>query len=659
MKPLPIPFTGLCWTVTPKVAKHKATPPERTWDRPDYLPYLEDAKAFNVNLFTTDELVQAQINREILVVDCEVYMNYFLVAFASLSTGKVIYFEILGELQGQLDGEDAAAIRWILEHFKTVSFNGLGFDLPILALAIAGQSTDQLKFATNQLIQQQVKPWMVLRGQKVQALQIDHIDLLEVAPLKASLKIYGGRLHVPKMQELPFHPDLVLTPDQITCVRWYCINSDLTATAFLYMELEPQIKLREQMSVKYGIDLRSKSDAQIAEAVINTEYRRLTGVDAPRTDIAPGTSYRYKVPDYVRFLTPELQKVLDVIASADFVIGESGSPMMPPSMKDLKVTVGTSTYQIGLGGLHSCEECQAVYADEEHVLVDRDVASYYPSIILNQRLSPAHLGDKFLDVYRAIVDRRLKAKRDGNKVEADTLKITINGSFGKFGSKYSALYAPDLMLQVTLSGQLSLLMLIERLELAGIPVVSGNTDGVVIRCPKVKVDHMGAVVSQWEAETGFTTEETPYSAVFSRDINNYIAVKTDGKAKTKGTYSEASLSKNPTNTICRDALIAFLTTGKPISATIRECRDIRRFLSVRTVKGGAVKDGAYLGKAIRWYASTVVTGEIIYAINGNKVPNSENCRPLMELPATFPDDVDFARYEAETFAMLKEIGYGC
>ena len=121
---------------------------------------------------------------------------------------------------------------------------------------------------------------MVLRGQKVQPLQIDHIDLMEVAPLKASLKIYGGRLHVPKMQELPFHPDLVLTPDQITCVRWYCINSDLTATAFLYMELEPQIKLREQMSVKYGIDLRSKSDAQIAEAVINTEYRRLTGVDA-------------------------------------------------------------------------------------------------------------------------------------------------------------------------------------------------------------------------------------------------------------------------------------------------------------------------------------------------------------------------------------------
>lgn len=655
MKPLPIPFTGLCWTVTPKAPKHKAVAPERTWERPDYLPYLDDAKAFNVNLFTTDELVQAQINREILVVDCEVYMNYFLVAFASLTTGKVFYLETTTVL----DSESRAQLSWVLAHFKTVSFNGLGFDLPILALALAGQSTDQLKFATNQLIQQQVKPWMVLRGQKVQPLQIDHIDLMEVAPLKASLKIYGGRLHVPKMQELPFHPDLVLTPDQITCVRWYCINSDLTATAFLYMELEPQIKLREQMSVKYGIDLRSKSDAQIAEAVINTEYRRLTGVDAPRTEIAPGTSYRYWVPDYVRFSTPELQKVLDTIRNADFVIGESGSPMMPPTMKDLKVTVGTSTYQIGLGGLHSCEECRAVYGQAEKFgLSDVDCASYYPSIILNQRLSPAHLGDKFLDVYRSIVERRLKAKKDGNKVEADTLKITINGSFGKFGSKYSALYAPDLMLQVTLSGQLSLLMLIERLELAGIPVVSGNTDGILIKYPEEKRELMNSIIKQWEVETGFTTEETPYSAVFSRDVNSYVAVKTDGKAKTKGTYSEASLSKNPTNTICRDALIAFLTTGKPISATIRECRDIRRFLSVRTVKGGAVKDGAYLGKAIRWYASTVVTGEIIYAINGNRVPLSENCRPLMELPATFPEDVDFARYEAETFAMLKEIGYG-
>ena len=174
-------------------------------------------------------------------------------------------------------------------------------------------------------------------------------------------------------------------------------------------------------------------------------------------------------------------------------------------------------------------------------------------------------------MYRSIVERRLKAKKDGNKVEADTLKITINGSFGKFGSKYSALYAPDLMLQVTLSGQLSLLMLIERLELGlESPVVSGNTDGILIKYPEEKRELMNSIIKQWEVETGFTTEETPrYSAVFSRDVNSYVAVKTDGKAKTKGTYSEASLSKNPTNTICRDALIAFFDHSGAMLKEIR------------------------------------------------------------------------------------------
>lgn len=300
---------------------------------------------------------------------------------------------------------------------------------------------------------------------------------------------------------------------------------------------------------------------------------------------------------------------------------------------------------------------------EKHTLVDVDCVSYYPSIILNQELFPKHLGKAFLQVYKTLVERRIKAKRDGNKVEADTLKISINGGFGKFGSKWSVLYAPDLMLQVTLSGQLTLLMLIERLELASIPVVSGNTDGILIQCPFNKRPAMKEIVTEWETDTGFKTEETFFSAFFARDVNNFIGIKTDGKVKVKGDYAERGsagdsvLSKNPVNLICRDAVVAFLTTGKPVAETIRNCRDIRRFLSVRTVKGGAVKDGQYLGKAIRWYQSVDVTGDIIYASNGNKVPSSDRCRPCMELPATFPEDVDFARYEAEAYEMLKEVGY--
>lgn len=652
---------GFFWDDPLPEPPRTCTPPIRTWEELDYLPYLEQAKAFNVSLFTVPELIAAQQAKEILICDTEVYLNYFLAVFTSLTSGKVIYFEMESS---ELGGPDWPRLRWILESFQIITFNGNNFDLPILALALAGLSTEQLKHAANQIIQQQLKPRMVLRPHKVKLPQCDHIDLIEVAPLTASLKIYGGRLHVPKMQELPFKESLTLTLDQIAVVRWYCINSDLTATAFLYMELRPQLDLRRSMSLKYQTDLRSKSDAQIAEAVIVAELRRASGQEPTRPEIAPGTVFRYRVPEYVRFETETLKGVLATVVAAEFTIDELGSPQPPATFKkDLKFKVGANTYQMGIGGMHSCEKNVATYADSEHLLLDRDVASYYPAIILNQGLYPSHLGTPFLTVYRSIVQRRLAAKKSGNKVEADSLKITANGSFGKFGSKYSVLYAPDLMLQVTMSGQLSLLMLVERLELAHIQVCSANTDGLLIRPHLSQVATLQGIIVQWERETGFITEETPYKAVFARDVNNYLALKTDGKIKVKGTYSERGsagdsvLSKNPVNLICLDALQAFLLHGTPISATIRNCRDIRRFVSVRTVKGGAVKDGQYLGKAIRWYQSNAVEGEIIYAANGNKVPNSERCRPCMELPENFPEDVDFDRYEAETLEMLKEIGY--
>jgi len=656
MKPQPL---GLFWEVTPRDDSVR-TPPERTWEASDYLPYLDEARAFNLPIMSINDLIQAQQNRETLLVDVETYMNYFLAAFRSLETGKVFYLE----RRASDTWFDAPRLLWIMQNFKTVGFNSLSYDIPIITLAIAGKTTEELKFSSDSIIVREMKPWLVLRSAKVQQLQVDHIDLIEVAPLKGSLKIYGGRLHVPKMQELPFKPDLILSEDQITCVRWYCIDSDLTATAFLYLELKEQISLRESMSFKYGLDLRSKSDAQIAEAVIVSELRK-EGVEAVRPEIAAGTCFKYVPPDYIRFNDSALINALNVVTSANFYIDEEGSPIIPAELKDLKVKIGDLEFQMGIGGLHSCENGVSYFSTDDTLIKDVDFESFYPKIILTLGLFPTHLGSGFLNVYNSIVERRLAAKKSGNKVEADSLKITINGSFGKFGSKYSVLYAPDLMLKVTLTGQLILLALVEILHNHNIPVVSGNTDGIVIKCPVSKLETMKSCVAQWEQKTGFRTEETQYKGIYLCDVNSYVAIKEKGGVKTKGRYGDggaSQLSKNPTGTICLDALTAFLTEGTPISTTIRACKDIRRFLSVRTVKGGAVKEwehkaSEYLGKAIRWYQSTDVRGNIVYAITGNKVPNSENCRPCMELPLELPKDIDYDRYERQTLEMLKELGF--
>ena len=319
-----------------------------------------------------------------------------------------------------------------------------------------------------------------------------------------------------------------------------------------------------------------------------------------------------------------------------------------------------------MGGLHSCEKSIAHKSDGEFLLIDRDVASYYPNIILNLGLYPKHLGPDFLRVYGAIVEQRLSAKKSGNSIDADALKITINGGFGKFGSKYSVLYSPDLLLAVTLTGQLSLLMLIEMLELSGIHVISANTDGIVIKAPRKRMDEMNNIIKQWEEITNFETEETQYDALYSRDINNYIAVKPGGKCKFKGAYSDPwsdakaaifRFHKNPSTQICITAVEKLITKGVPVEQTIKECFDISRFVSIKNVKGGAVKDGVYLGKAVRWYYSKETPGPIVYNGSGNMVGKSNGAKPCMDLPKDFPKDIDYDWYYKECVEMLFDLSF--
>lgn len=657
---------GFFWEDKPAVKQAKAAPPkrkppERTWEQPGYLPGLAEALKFDCQLFTVDELVAARGSK--LVFDIESYPNYFLISFMCPVTKKILYFECEGDNSLPADGW----LEWVVNNFTIVGFNSMKYDLPMTALALGGLTAQQLNGASFEIVVNGTQPHHVLRSYRVKGLRVDHIDLMEVAPLFASLKIYGGRMHAPRMQDLPFRPQTWLTFEQIAIVRWYNVN-DLTTTILLYENLKEQIELRVSLSTEYGRDVRSKSDAQIAEAVISAELERISGQRPQQPEIPPGTVYRYQVPHFIKYQTPLMNWCLDVVRNAQFIVTEEGNVGMPPVLKELKIKIGNATYQMGIGGLHSTEETVAHHA-KGCKLVDRDVTSYYPMIILLLGLYPQHLGPAFLQVYKKLVDRRIQAKLDGLKVIADSLKITVNGSFGKLGSMYSVLYAPDLLIQVTVTGQLSLLMLIERLELNGIAVVSGNTDGIVIKCLDGMEPLMDSIVKQWELDTGFQTEATEYLSLYSRDVNNYVAVKKkfdkttktyknepDG-TKTKGAYAKPGLSKNPTGTICVEAVEALLTKRVPIQETIRNCQDIRKFVHVRKVKGGAVKNGDYLGVSIRWYYAAGEDGEIIYADSGKKVPKSEGAKPLMDLPKEFPQDINYDWYVNETEKMLKAIDY--
>lgn len=585
-----------------------------------------------------------------LVFDIEVYRNYFLVGFLHTETGKLRQFEMYPGHPFNYE-----TVSKIIRQYRLVSFNGNGYDLVVLTPAMDGFDCSRLKDISDKIIKNNMRSWSL----GIRPIVANHIDIMEVAPGVASLKLYGGRLHCPRLQDLPIEPDDLITAEQRELLREYNGN-DLRTTLDLFKKLEPQIKLREQMGEQYGIDLRSKSDAQIAEAVIKHEVERLIHHKLEKKEPFrfAGKWFRYRPPAFLKFQHKTLVEAFNTVLNAKFTIAGNGVVLLPKEIGDLKLKIGGSVYRMGIGGLHSSEKSVAHHADGNHVLIDRDVTSYYPSIILNCGLKPDEMGDHFAQVYRTIVNRRIEAKRAGDTVTADSLKICVNGSFGKFGSPYSILYAPKMLIQTTITGQLSLLMLIERLESEGILVVSANTDGVVIKCPVDKIPMMNMVVDEWETDTGFATEATEYKALYSRDVNNYIAVKADGgKPKLKGAYAAPGLQKNPSTTVATIAVIKMLTDGTAIAKTVRECKDITKFVSVRTVKGGAVKNGQYLGKAVRWYYAKGETGTINYKVNGYTVARTEGAKPLMELPDRLPDDLDFDWYIREADSILTDIGW--
>lgn len=672
----------------PKVEKVKRDPPPRFWERPDYLPGLEAAKKYIPNLFDDTSLWMAAQGKKKLrmLFDIETYPNYCLIGFKCIETRQIVMFEI--REQG-LPENERQKLMWILYNFTHINFNGRKFDFPVTTLAVKGYGSAEIYKAVQILIPEKKKGdsgksdaggqlikevYKRFKTQKFRMYPstddaglplpyVDQIDLIELTALGPSLKVCAGRLHSPMMQDLPFKPGTILNDDQILILRRYWVN-DLDNTELLYNSLIKQIELRESQSKKYGVDLRSHSDAQMAEAIIAAEIKRMTGKKhLKRTELPNGTKYRYKVPAFVKFYTPMMNELLNVIRNAEFKVHPyTGQVIMPPELNRV-VKIANATYQLGIGGLHSQEKSIAHLADDEYDVIDTDATSYYPTLILKAGLTPDNLGPAFLQLYHKILVERVTAKKAGDNIVAECLKIVLNGTFGKLGSKWSIMYAPNLLIQVTITGQLSIFMLAERFELNGIQVTSVNTDGIVVKCHKSKAGVFKSIVQQWEKETGFVTEETRYKATFSKDINNYIAIyekREKGKLfKTKGAYAETSSKKNAINEVCVEAVKEFLEHGTAPAVTIRNCKDIRKFTSMRGVAGGAVhmESQTYLGKVIRWYYATGEVSEIIYAKNGNKVARTAGAKPLMNLPDELPQDIDYEWYIQETYKMLAEIGH--
>lgn len=374
-------------------------------------------------------------------------------------------------------------------------------------------------------------------------------------------------------------------------------DNDVYIVAELIRMNQEEVLLRYRISEEYKVDVYSASRSTIADKVIVKLYSKFTGLH-PKAFIDTKTIRRKILvseilSDKIAFSTTELNDILSDIRSLTLK-GEKGE-------FDREFTFMGTSYTIATGGLHS-NEIPAVYVENsDSIIVDRDVASYYPNMIRSLKVCQKHLIPKaWFRIADTIVDERLEHKhlakdksldvmeRDKHATAAACLKIVANaGIFGKMGSEKSFLCDKKAMYQVTINGQLFLLMLIEKLELAGIHVISANTDGIVTIVPRELEQTADDICHWWEKHLGLELEFTYYTKYVTEGVNSYLTVKRGGSSKFKGRMNPKmfleDLSKGYNSPIVAKCVTEYFINGTPVMETLRNAKSILDFCRTQNV----------------------------------------------------------------------------
>lgn len=361
--------------------------------------------------------------KPLVALDIECVPNYFLIAMKGVESGKLVTFEAFGD-KASLSKDDIQRIKTILKTKTTFGFNSNKYDIPMIAYALTGARTDQLHKVSADIIDKNKPEWMTMRDLDIEYPIMDHFDICEPAPaVMISLKNYGTRIGSKKLMEFFVNPHEPIDEEQRKVMRdIYCTN-DLDITIDLYQSIADRIDLRIKMSEEYGMDLRSKSDAQIAETVISSELSKL-GIEACRPELSSGYKARYIAPDYIQFQSKHLKELLTTIEEVEFRLADNGQVKMPTQLANMKIVIGNTTYKLGIGGLHSQEKKLAVTSNATHTMRNADFSSYYPAIILENHLFPKHLSRKFLDIYGKIREQRLYAKKKVEELKKELQDVS-------------------------------------------------------------------------------------------------------------------------------------------------------------------------------------------------------------------------------------------
>ena len=586
------------------------------------------------------------MNIRVLVYDIETMQELFLIGIYDPHTNMYRAFEI-SKNKNQID----AFIRFteIYQDYYWVGYNNLRFDSQVIEWIIRNYEhwNELTSLDICAKIAQKAGDvihdanYDVFPDYRENELSLKQLDLFKIQHFDnknrmVSLKRLEFELDLENIEEMPIHHTKInMTDEEIKLTKDYCKNDVMATYAFYKVTIgdtehplykgNNQIELRQDIFDEFEIPCLNYSDSKIGDEMIKKFYceeKKISYQELPRKGtFRKEIDIKNCIGKYVQFKTPELKAFLEKIKKMKLGLQD-----------DFKEHINfyDNIYSFMKGGLHTENKPKIFEADEEYEIIDWDVSSYYPAIIINNGKYPIHLGKQFLIGYTKMFEKRLElkplAKKDKKiKGIVGALKLAVNSVYGKSSDMQSWIYDRQLTMFTTITGELSLMMLIEAYELAGIHIISANTDGVTLMINKNKIDEMHVINSWWSEITKYELERTDYSKIIFSTVNDYLAIKTDGEIKKKGDFlTDFELHKNKSARIVPLALEQWYVNNIPVSDTIKKHDNIFDFALRQKAsrnfhyEGFDKKNGKknVYNKLIRYYISN--TGEKLLKIKNEE-----------------------------------------
>lgn len=524
----------------------------------------------------------------LFIFDCEVFAFDWLFVFKHKLTGE----------KTRIWNDNEAVKQFMAQEPLLAGFNNKHYDQFILRAVLSDYTPEEVKQVNDFIIVQGHEGWEH-PGLRDSGIYFDQYDLMDDCQMGLSLKAIEAHLGMDiRETTVSFNIDRSLTEEEKAEVEFYC-DHDVDATDELddlrQGYLGNKLALGREKNI-YPAKALYMTNAKLTAAFLDAEPK-------PHYD---EREYVYPSKLLCQYIPQEVFGFFDRLKDMSI-------PNEVVFKEKLEITVGDCPCTIAYGGIHGAIPCYKEETSETRSIRNKDVASYYPHQMTLNGYCSRNIPSP--DVYAATIERRVKAKKSGDKATANALKLVLNTTYGAMLNKYNALYDPLMGRSVCISGQLQLLEMAEHLtqECPTLKIIQLNTDGIMVSLDNSDIPKYQEITQEWEQRTGFELEEDLIKMICQKDVNNYVEVPFEGEPKIKGGVLVRGIAPagafNINNNACvvARAVKDYLAYGVPVEKTIMECDRLLDFQLV-------AKAGSKYGDALH-----EVDGEMVVVQKVNRV----------------------------------------